>query len=126
MASPFASLAKTLGKAFNGVFFDATLTRDGPATGPAYDPTPGAPTTYTCKALMESYAAGIRGQGLVGATDVKVMILATSLATDPLPLDRISVPDQKVNGIIAPEDAMGVKAVSTDPARAIWNCRVVT
>jgi len=107
-------------------FFDCTLTRDGANSGAAYDPVTATPTVYPCKAIAEEYSAGIRGQGLVGATDVSVLILAQSLSVQPEPLDQIAIASQGISGVIAPADASGVKAVMSDPARATWQCRVVT
>lgn len=103
-------IAKTVGAAFKGLFLDATLRRDGPTTGPAYDPTPGAPATYACKAIVETYSAFYRAQGLVEANDRKVLVLAASLGVRPLPGDRITV-----SGI-----TFTAQNVSTDPAEAVW------
>lgn len=111
MTSPLSgSIAKTVGSAFKGIFLDAVLTRDGAPTGPAYDPTPGAPVTYPCKAIVETYSAFYRAQGLVEASDRKVLVLAASLGVKPLPGDRITV-----QGI-----TFTAQAVSTDPAGAVW------
>jgi hypothetical protein len=125
MASPFASMARTMGKALSPIFFDAVLTRPGVPTGPAYDPTPGAPTTFKCKALYEEYSAGARGQNLVGEKDVKVMILAASLATEPSSMDIIEIQAQSIKGCIAAPGSGAVLPVQTDPARAVWTCRAV-
>ena len=118
-------LADIIGDAFADLFLTCTLTRDGTATGPAYDPTIGAPTTYTCKAIVEDYVAGKVGLDQVDATDVNVLILATSLAVTPQPLDRIAIPSHGVSGVIY-GGSQGLKAVRKDPANATWQCRVVT
>jgi hypothetical protein len=126
MTSPILGLAKTVGKAFNGVFLDAVLTREIPGDGPAYDP--GEPTiqTFNMKALAESYGSYTRGQGLVAATDMKVMILATSLSVQPQPLDKIEIAAQGFSGRIVAGDTAGTPAVSTDPAKCVWECRAST
>jgi len=126
MTSPILGLAKTVGKAFDGVFQDAVLTRETSGDGPAYDP--GEPTTqtYPCKALVESYGAFARGQGLVAATDMKVMILATSLSVQPQPLDKIEIAAQGFTGRVVANGTAGTPAVETDPAKAVWNCRTST
>jgi hypothetical protein len=127
MTSPLSgSLAATIGKAFKNIFLDATLTRDGATTGPAYDPVAGTAVSYSCKAIAQQYSTGMQGQGLVGATDAQILILATSLAVTPQPLDRISIPSQSISGTIVPADASGLQAVSTDPAKAVWQCRART
>jgi hypothetical protein len=124
------SLPATIGSALKAVFLDAVLTRDVPgSTEPPYSPfDPGPPTTatLTCKAIAQEYGSGVRGQGLVGATDMEVLILATTLSGQPQPLDRVSIPSQGFAGTIAPGNAAGTKAVRTDPAKATWLCRCVT
>lgn len=123
MASPLlGSIANTIGNAMAGLFLDATLTRDVPgvATDPADPPAP-TPVVYTCKAIEENYSAGLRGQGLVDARDIQVLILANSISVEPQPLDRITIRSRAVT--IVPADAAGMKAVQSDPARATWLCR---
>jgi len=123
MASPLDGLAKTVGKAFSKIVYDAVLTRPGPPSGPAYDPTPGTPLTFKCKAIAVAYSGGMVGQGLVASTDVNVLILAATLATDPRPLDQITIAKQRFSATIVPADTAGLQAVKTDPARATWQCR---
>lgn len=113
MASPLAGLARTVGNAFASTFYDATLSRDGANTGPSYDPTPGAPTTYPCKSIVEAYSEKFRLDGTVGDKDRKVLILANSLGVRPAPNDRITI-----SGI-----TFTILEVSTDPAEAVWECR---
>ena len=123
MVSPLlGSLARTIGSAMAPLFLDATLTRDVQGTGsdPADPPAP-TQVTHSCKAIEEEYSAGLRAQGLVDATDIQVLILATSLAVDPEPLDRITIRGRTVT--IVPANISGMKAVQSDPARATWSCR---
>ncbi len=123
MTSPLSgSLARTINRALAPIFLDATLTRDLSNVGsdPADPPTP-TQAIYTCKAIEEEYSAGLRGQGLVGAREVGVLILANSLAVEPKPLDRITIRGNTVT--VVPADAAGLKAVRSDPARATWMCR---
>lgn len=123
MVSPLTGpLAKTIGKALASTFLDATLTRDVP--GVIVDPAdPPAPTqvTYTCKAIEEEYGSTDRGNGLVGETDIQILILANSLATDPQPLDRITLRGRVVTVIAG--GSGGMPPVKSDPARATWSCR---
>jgi hypothetical protein len=124
------SLAKSIGRAMSFLFLDATITRDvqGVGDNPA-DPPPPTQVTYTCKAIEEAYSPRLRADGLVGATDVQVLILATTIKDDtgalasiqPQPLDRITIRGNTVT--VVPMDASGVKAVQSDPARATWSCR---
>lgn len=105
-------LAAIIGDAFGDadIFLDATLTVDGPTTGPNYDPTPGTPTVYPCKAIVENYSDYFRKNALVEESDRKVMILATSLAVKPVEGNRITV-----SGL-----TLTVVTVATDPATAVW------
>lgn len=122
MVSPLSgSLAKTIYKSFKAIFLDATLTRDGINSGDAYDPDTATATVYTCKAIAE-YSKGAQGSDIVGNTDATILILANSLSVDPEPLDRIAIAGQSISGVI-PNDK---KAITSDPARATWQCRVVT
>src|SRR3954463_10456680 len=122
VASPLSgSLAKTIYKSFKAIFLDATLTRDGANSTAAYDPTTATATVYTCKAIAE-YTKGTTGTDMAGVTDVTILILANSLSVSPEPLDRIAIASQGIAGVIANDP----KAVTSDPARATWQCRVVT
>jgi hypothetical protein len=130
MTSPILGLAAKVGKTFNGIFLDATLTRDVPgSTEPpysSYDPGPSTTVTYSAKAIVESYSAFTRGQGLVNATDMKVMILATSLSVEPQPLDRIAIAAQGFSGQIVAGDTPGQPPVGTDPGKCVWELRCQT
>ncbi len=123
MTSPLlGSLATTIGNAMASLFLDATLTRDVPGTitDPADPPAP-TQATFTCKAIEEQFSIGLMAGGLVAGGDIQVLILANSLATEPLPLDRITI--RGVTVTIVPADAAGRRAVTSDPARATWSCR---
>lgn len=126
MPNPLDTVAKTLAKSAGFVFYDAVLTRDEipDSPGESFDPATPVPVEYPCKALDTQFSAGLRGQGLVDATDVKVLILKYTLGTDPLPGDRIAV--RSFAGSIVPENASGQKAVTIDPAQAMWVCRCKT
>lgn len=119
-------IAKTIGSAFKAIFFDATLSRDIPGEPDPDRPfDPPAPTTrtYPCKALQDQFSATLLVGGLVASDDVKLLILAASLATMPQSGDRITVRGQTFT-IVPGGGSDGMKAaVSTDPARAIWECR---
>lgn len=107
-----------------GLFMGATLTRSTITTSPDVDslePPDPIDVDYPCKAIVEEYSAGVRGQGLVGARDVQVLILATSLEVEPQPLDQITI--RNATYTIVPADAAGMKGVRTDPAQATWQCR---
>ena len=124
MASPLAgSLAATIYGAAKGLFLDATLTRDGANSGDSYDSTTAAATVYPCKAICDP-KSGASGTDMAGTSDMAFLILANSLPVgiSPEPLDRIAIPSQGVSGVVANDP----KAVTGDPARATWSCRVVS
>ncbi len=125
MVSPLVKLPQTIYKSFQFMFFDATLTRDGANSGDAYDPDTAAATVYKCRAIAQEYGAGVQGTDLVGATDMNVLILAGSLTVQPEALDRVAIPSQGFSGVVY-SGTSGKKAVTTDPAKATWQCRVVT
>lgn len=115
MTSPLqGGLARTVGSAFNTLFLDAVLTRDIPRDGPdPADPLPPVPTEFDCKAIVEKYSDYYRTNGLVDAKDRKVLILAASISTKPQPNDRVTI--QNITFV--------VQNVSTDPAKAVWECQ---
>lgn len=124
MVSPLAgALAKTIYRAAKGIFLDATLTRDGANSGAAYDPTTATATVYPCKAICE-FKKGASGTDIAGTTDASFLILANSLPSgiSPEPMDRIAIASQGISGVVANDP----KAVTGDPSRATWSCRVVT
>lgn len=122
MTSILDSLPNIIAGALSDTFRDAILTRDGAATGPIYDPTPGGAISYPCKAINDEWSAFYRQGGLVGATDRKVLILASTLATKPQAGDRIEILVDGVTLTVVPEGS-GQPAVSADPATAVWTIR---
>lgn len=122
MTSPLAgSLARTIGTAMGGLFLDATLARTVNAAG-ANDWTPGTPTTttYACKAITEAFGSTWLTGGLVDADDVKILVLASSLAFEPQPGDVVTIRGEAFT-VVPP--GKGKAAVTTDPARAVWELR---
>jgi len=133
MASPLSgSLAVTIGSAMAFLFLDATLKRNVAVAGSGdpFDPAPRTTTSYTCKAIHEKYGVGLIGAGVVDGQDRLIMILATSFKLagvavagfKPAPGDTISFGDGQ-SFTIVPAGSSGLDAVTTDPAKAVWNCR---
>lgn len=86
------SLPATINSAFKGLFYDAVLTVDVPQDSPdPSDPLPPVSTPYPCKAYVEKYSAYYRANSLVEASDRKVIVLANSLAVEPVNGARITV-----------------------------------
>jgi len=115
-------LAATINKAFKNVFMDATLARDTRSGGTSYEPGPVTTATYSCKAIEDSYGAMFMANGLVDTNNVKILVLAGSLAVEPQPLDRITIRGKTYTVSTA---SAGVPPVQSDPARATWELRCV-
>lgn len=117
MVSPLdGSLAKIIGRAMNGLFLDATLTRDVAQDSPA--PEPGNPPVivtvdYTCKAIVEEFSDFYKLQSLVQANERKILVLANSITTAPMQNDRVTIRGKTYT----------VVSVSTDPALATYELR---
>lgn len=102
-----------IGAAFNdpALFFaPATLTR---VTGSGWDEETSAPRAYPCMAMLDSYSDHLRATAGIPDTDVKLMIVGTSITTDPLKGDTVTLNGRRWSLI----------RVDTDPARAIWTCQ---
>lgn len=113
MTSPLeGSLAKTVGKAMAGLFYSATLSRSETTGGNAWDPGSGTTTTvdYACKAIEDSYSLFEQQNTLIQAGDVKVIVLATTLAVTPVTSDKITT-----RGV-----TRAIVNVQRDPAGATW------
>lgn len=88
------TLPATINSAFKSIFYDAVMTVDVIPNSPPYDPAdPPAPVavSYSCKAYVEKYSAYYRANSLVEASDRKVIVLAKSLAIEPVNGARITV-----------------------------------
>lgn len=117
MSSPLeGSLAKAIGNGLKGLFYDATLTRTTVTGGDPYDPGSGTTTTETfaCQAFEDTYSTFERQNTLIQAGDVKVVVLATTLATTPTTADKITT-----RGV-----TRSIVSVERDPAGATWTCQV--
>ncbi len=125
MTSPLvSSLARTIGSAMSGLFLVATLQRDAEGSGSPganpWDPAEPQSTTYACMAIHEEWGTSYLAGGLVHAGDVKVLVLASTLAIEPKPGDRITIRGQTFTVVPA---GSGQPPVSTDPAKAVWVLR---
>jgi hypothetical protein len=116
-------LPDLIGDALGDEFLPATLTRvTTAAPNPATPWIPGeaSSATYSCRAIHDTWGATWLAGGLVGSDEVKVVILAATLAVEPQPGDTVTIRGETFT--IVPAGA-GKPAVSTDPARATWECR---
>ncbi|MCV2448462.1 hypothetical protein [Paracoccus sp. DMF] len=92
-------------------FSEATLTRANGAGGWKDDA--GTTAIYPCRAMLESYSDHLRAVAGIPDTDVKVMIVGTSISVDPLKGDTVTLSGRR----------WAIIKVDTDPARAIWTCQ---
>lgn len=105
------SLPATINSAFKNLFYDAVLTVDVPQDSPdPADPLPPVPTDYPAKAYVEKYSAYYLANSLVQASDRKVIVLAKSLAIEPVNGARITVQGVTFT-IIAYDDGGSNKSV---------------
>jgi hypothetical protein len=127
MASPLAgSLARQISRGLARTFLPATLTRITTA-----DPEPETPwipgeasaVTYPCRAIHDAWGETWLSGGLVGANEVRITILAHSLAIEPAPGDVVTIRGEAYTIVPA---GSGKPAVATDPAKATWECRAVS
>ncbi len=115
------TLADVFAGAFEWIYADATYTADTPSgTGSVYDPDPGTPVAYPCKAQRDEWSAYDRQGGLVSAMDWKVMVLRKSLAVEPREGGRITIGGITLTIV---SDGGSGPAVSSDPAGGAWTLR---
>ena len=93
-------------------FSPATLTRPAPGGG-GWNDTPSAPQSYPCMAMVEAYSDHLRAVGDIPDTDVRLMIVGTSIAVDPLKGDTVALAGRRWTLI----------RVDTDPAHAMWTAQ---
>lgn len=114
MASPLeGSIASQIYKGLKSLFYSATLLRDVVPSSPSYDaadPPAAVETSYSCLAMVESYADYLRASGMVSAKDRKILVLANSLSVTPTENDRMTI-----RGV-----TFRIMQVDVDPALACW------
>lgn len=110
-------LAQTIAEALldADIPFDVVITRTVPGEvdpeQPWIEPEPEV-LTFTCKGFTETFSADYISAGLVQADDVKVVILAPTLATTPQLSDVVTVRGQAYTIIrIIPDPALATIAL---------------
>lgn len=95
--------AKSLADSLIGDFGQlGSLRRAGAATGPAYDPTPGADVDHACRFAIIDYTASEIDGTRVLATDKKALLAVGSLTITPALDDKLVEADGTVYRIIPP------------------------
>ena len=93
-------------------FKDAILTRLSTAGG--WNEGQGSAETYPRKVMVDTYNDHLRAIADIPGTDVKLMIVGSSLAVEPKKGDKVSVGGK----IYTIKDR-----ITTDPARAMWEAQ---
>jgi hypothetical protein len=122
MTSPLETqIAAHINKALANVFLPATLTRTTRAAGAnAWTPGAATVTNYACKAIHDEWHHSWITGGMIGADEVKLLILAGSLAVEPIVGDVVTIRSEAFT--IVPGGS-GKAPITTDPAKAAWVCR---
>ena len=117
MTSPLeGKIAAAVGKAFTGIFYDATVIRTVPGTptvGEEWVPVDPTTTEYPCKGMVDTYSDYAVANSLVDAQDRKILILASSLSITPTNGDKVTIRGATYT----------VLEVKTDPALSVWELR---
>lgn len=108
-------LAATIGRALDFMLLDITIRRDGAASVNSYgDDVPGTAVTYAARGFEDEYTSAYRAVAGIPSTDTRIMVAANSTTATPKPDDLILYRSQWHR----------VRAVRTDPARAMWDLQV--
>jgi hypothetical protein len=112
-----SELAETIGAALveSGLPLGLTLIRETVVSDPAepWNPPVTESSFHPCLGFADAFEQSVIDGYLVLSTDVKIVIVATSLAVEPVPGDRITIRGKTYHVI----------QVSTDPAQACWTCQ---
>ncbi|CAN7169467.1 hypothetical protein LJR202_000282 [Brevundimonas sp. LjRoot202] len=76
------------------------IRREGAPTGPAYDPTPGAPVDHPARFAVMSYGSNEIDGSRILTTDKKVLLAPGSLAVEPTTSDLLVEADGSTLTII--------------------------
>lgn len=84
------SIRQQVASAFRGQLLTCTLRRVSSTTvDDLGDPVPGTPTTFSFDGIVDTFSAAFAAQAGIPTTDVRVLIIAGSLATDPRQDDQV-------------------------------------
>lgn len=96
MASPLeTAIAKQVASALRGRLLTGTLRRVASSSVDSYgDPIAGAATTWSFDGIVDSFSAFFAAQAGIPTTDVRVLLVAGSLATVPQKDDQVKFRDE--------------------------------
>ena len=112
MASPLDKMKAQIAKGMGKMLFPATVWRYVPGEGVDEwgDANKGSWVSYPAKGIVEEYDDAYRATAMIPATDVKILLLAGTVAVDV----------RKDDVIFIREAFWQARAVKTDPASATW------
>ena len=112
------SLAKQIAQAFKGVLLQGTIRRNNPTSRDQYGDVvvpSGDYTDYTFTGMRESFDASYRVRALIPETDVKILVLLSSIR----PLENPPIIPTQADRIMINGDWHQIrKVLSIDPAGA--------
>lgn len=96
MGSPLESaIKKQVAAAFKGKLLKCTLRRVGAVTVDDFgDPIASTPSTWQFDGIVDKFNAAFAAQAGIAVTDVRILIIAGSLATTPEKDDQVKVRDE--------------------------------
>jgi len=90
-----SEIKKTVAAAFKGVLLTGTLRRVASTSVDSFgDPIPGTATTFPFEGIRESFNAAYARQAGIPVTDIKILVIAGSLTTNPIKGDQILIRGQ--------------------------------
>lgn len=93
MASPLDAIARAVATGFKGKLRSGTLRRvpNAPGVDSYGDANPGSPVTYPFEGIRETYSAVFKARAGIPQTDVRILVIAGSCATDPRRGDQVYI-----------------------------------
>ncbi len=90
-----SSIKKQVASAFKGILLEGTLRRPGSTAVDSFgDPIPGVAVTFSFEGIRESFNASYAADAGIPVTDIKVLIIAGLMSTDPLKDDQVLIRGQ--------------------------------
>lgn len=114
-------LRDAIGKGLGAQLLTGTLERTAPAASSALDdygdPVETATATWPVRGFDDDYDAAYRARAGIPESDVKVCVIGSGLPTEPRKDDVITLSARGA------QTRYRVRAVRSDPARALWECQ---
>jgi hypothetical protein len=91
----------------------AVLRKPGTPTGPAYDPTPGAPTDYPLSVVIAKFSTYeiANSQGRIQANDEQILMAPENPLAVPTPGDKLLI-GASTYTLIGPDEGKGIETIA--------------